>query len=166
MRPKALLLNLKRSLKDLRLPQTLMRTEAFLGATFDRAACAPGVYQRIFNNGFGEVPISEGAQRALKALDKRSEATARMEANLKAPENAAKEPSPLLTHVRDKFKKTKRTAVPRIPLDQRLVDPSSLERNKSPDSLPSPARTVKPDDPNEDAEMQAEGNQNVASTSF
>jgi hypothetical protein len=47
----------------------------------------PGAYQRKFNDVFGEVPMSEGAQRTLKALDKR-------------PEDAAREPSPLLTHVR------------------------------------------------------------------
>jgi hypothetical protein len=108
-----------------------------------------GAYQRTFNNVFGEVPLSEGA---LKALDKR-------------PEDVARVPSPLLAHVRDKFKKAKPTAVPRIPLDQRLVDPSSLERDKSPVSAPSPARTGNPDDPNEDAEMQTGGNQNSAPAS-
>jgi hypothetical protein len=126
---------------------------------------APGAYERNFYNASGEIPISEGAQRAPKALDKRSETTARMEANLKAPDDAARVPSPLLTHVRDKFKKTKPTAVPRILLDQRLLDPSSLGKEESLESAPSPARTVNPDDPNEDAEMQLEGNQNPASVS-
>jgi hypothetical protein len=65
----------------------------------------------------------------------------------------------------DKFKKAKPTAVPHIPLDQRLVDPSSLGKDESLESAPSPARTVNPDDPNEDAEMQGEGNQNAASAS-
>jgi hypothetical protein len=69
------------------------------------------------------------------------------------PENAAREPSPLLAHVRDKFKKAKPTAAPRIPLDQRLVDPSSLEKKESLESAPSPARTVNPKDPGEDAEI-------------
>ncbi len=94
----------------------------------------------------------EGSLRALKLLDKRSE-------------DAARVPSPLLAHVRDKFKKAKPTAEPRIPLDQRLVDPSSLEKEESLESAPSPARTVNPNDPGEDAEIQGEGNQNAASAS-
>jgi hypothetical protein len=105
---------------------------ASLSATFDRAANAPGAYQRTFNS---------------------------------APEDVTREPSPMLmlTHVRDKFKKAKPTAVPRIPLDQRLVDSSSLEKEGSFESAPSSARTGNPDDPNEDAEMQVGGNQDAAS---
>ncbi len=80
-----------------------------------------------------------------------------------APEEATREPSPLLAHVKDKFKSAKPTAVPRIPLDQRLVDPSSLEKEGSLKSAPSPARTGNSDDRNEDEEMQAGGNQNAAS---
>ncbi len=53
--------------------------------------------------------------------------------------------------------------MPHIPLDQRLVDPSSLEKEEALESAPSPARTGNPDDPNEDAEMQVGGNQDVAS---
>jgi hypothetical protein len=88
-----------------------------------------------------------------------------MGANSKAPEDVAREPHPLLAQVRGKFKKAKPTAVPRIPLDQRLVDPSSLEKEESLESTPSPARTTNPDDPNEDDEMQAGGNQDAASAS-
>ncbi len=103
---------------------------ASLSATFDRAAKAPGAYQRIFNG---------------------------------APEEITRESSPLLTHVRDKFRQAKPTAVPRIPLDQRLVDPSSLEKEESLESAPSFAKSGNPDSSNEDAEMQGEGNQSVAS---
>ncbi len=74
-----------------------------------------------------------------------------------------REPSPLLSPVRDKFKKAKPTAVPRISLDQRLVDPSSLEKEGSLDSAPSSAKTGNPDSSNEDAEMQVGGNQDAAS---
>jgi hypothetical protein len=70
---------------------------ASLSETFNRAANAPGAYQRIFNNDH---------------------------------EDGGREPSPLLAHVRDKFKNAKPTAVPRIPLDQRLVDPSSLRKEE------------------------------------
>jgi hypothetical protein len=66
--------------------------------------------------------------------------------------------------VRDKFRKAKPTAEPRIPLDQRLVNPSSLEKEESLEFVPSPARTVNPNDPGGDVEMQGEGNQNAAST--
>jgi hypothetical protein len=81
-----------------------------------------------------------------------------------APKEVTRESSPLLTHVRDKFKKVKPTAVPRIPLDQRLVDPSSLAEERSLDPAPSFGKTGNPDSSNEDSEMQSEGNQNVAST--
>jgi hypothetical protein len=67
-----------------------------------------------------------------------------LEALDKRPKDVAREPSPLLAHVRDKFRRAKPTAVPRIPLDQRLVDPSSLEKEESLESAPSPARTVNP----------------------
>ncbi len=71
--------------------------------------------------------------------------------------------SPLLTHVRDKFKKAKPTAVPHIPLDQRLVDPSSLAKEGSLEPAPSSAKTGNPDDFNdEDAETQVRGNQDAA----
>jgi hypothetical protein len=126
------------------------RDWASLDATFDRAANAPGAYQRTFNNVFGEAPLSEGALRALKALDKR-------------PEDVARVPSPLPSHVRDKFKKAKPTAVPRIPLDQRLVDPSSLATEESSDTAPSSKETAKPDSSDEDAVMQGEGNQETVS---
>ncbi len=46
--------------------------------------------------------------------------------------------------------------MPRIPLDQRLVDPSSLEREES-------LETGNPDGHNEDVEMRGEGNQEAAS---
>ncbi len=103
---------------------------ASLSATFDRAANAPGAYQRTFNND---------------------------------QEDVTKEPSPLFTQIMDKFKKAKPTAVPRIPLDQRLVDPSSLEKEESLESVPSPARTGNPDDPKDDAEMQVGDNQDATS---
>jgi hypothetical protein len=48
-------------------------------------------------------------------------------------------------------------------LDQRLVDPSSLEKEGSLESAPSSAKTGNPDNSNEDAEMQGEGNQDAAS---
>jgi hypothetical protein len=80
-----------------------------------------------------------------------------------APEEVTRESSPLLTHVGDKFKKAKPTAAPRIPLDQRLVDPSSLEKEGSLESAPSSAKTGNSDSSNEDAEMQGEVNQDVAS---
>jgi hypothetical protein len=82
-----------------------------------------------------------------------------------APEDVTRESSPLLTHVRDKFKKAKPTAVvPRISLDQQLVDPSSLEKEGSQlESAPSSAKTGNPDSSNEDAEMQVGGNQDAAS---
>jgi hypothetical protein len=88
-----------------------------------------------------------------------------MGANSEAPEDVAREPHPLLAQVRGKFKKAKPTAEPRIPLDQRLVDPSSLEKEESLESAPSPAGTANPSNPGEDAEMQGEGNQNAASAS-
>jgi hypothetical protein len=103
---------------------------ASLRATFDRAANAPGAYQRIFNNDH---------------------------------EDGGEEPSPLLAHVRDKFKNAKPTAVPRIPLDQRLVDPSSLAEEGSLESAPSSVQTGNPDNSNEDTEMQGEVNQDAAS---
>ncbi len=103
---------------------------ASLSATFDRAANAPGAYQRIFNS---------------------------------VPEDVTRESSPLLTHVRDKFKKAKPTAVPRISLDQQLVDPSSLEKEGSLESASCSAKTGNPDNHNEDAEMQVGGNQDAAS---
>jgi hypothetical protein len=103
---------------------------ASLSATFDRAAKAPGAYQRIFD---------------------------------RAPEEVTRESSPLLTHVRDKFKKAKPTAVPRISLDQRLVDSFSLAEEGSLESAHSSAKTGNPNSSNEDAEMQGEGNQEVAS---
>ncbi len=53
--------------------------------------------------------------------------------------------------------------MPRIPLDQRLVDPSSLEKEESLETVPSSAKTGNSDSSNEDAEMQGEGNQEVAS---
>ncbi len=53
-----------------------------------------------------------------------------------ATEDVTREPSPLLTHVRDKFKKAKPTAAPRISPDQRLVDPSSLAKEGSLESAP------------------------------
>jgi hypothetical protein len=53
--------------------------------------------------------------------------------------------------------------VPRIPLDQRLVDLSSLAGEGSLESASSSAETAKPDSSNEDAEMQVEGNQEAAS---
>jgi hypothetical protein len=53
--------------------------------------------------------------------------------------------------------------VPRIPLDQRLVDPSSLAEEGSFESAPSSAKNGNPDNPNEDAEMQVGGNQDAAS---
>jgi hypothetical protein len=96
---------------------------ASLSATFDRAAKAPGAYQRIFDG---------------------------------APEEVTRESSPMLTHVRDKFRQAKPTAVPRIPLNQRLVDLSSLETEES-------LKTGNPDSSNEDAVMQGEGDQEAAS---
>jgi hypothetical protein len=107
-----------------------MEVGPLLSTTFDRAAKAPGAYQRIFNS---------------------------------APEDGGKEPSPLLAHVRDKFKNAKPTAVPRIPFDQRLVDPSSLKKEEALEPAPSPAGIVNPEDPGEDAEMQGEGNQEATS---
>jgi hypothetical protein len=78
-------------------------------------------------------------------------------------EEVTRESSPLLTHVRDKFRQAKPTAVPRIPLDQRLVDPSLLEKEESFESALSPLETGNPDNSNEDVEMQGEGNLNAAS---
>jgi hypothetical protein len=87
-----------------------------------------------------------------------------------APDEVTRESSPLLTHVRDKFKRAKPTDVPRIPLDQRLVDPSLTAEGRSltndlldPETAPSTAETAKPNSSNEDAEMQGEGNQETAS---
>ncbi len=70
-----------------------------------------------------------------------------------APEDVARLPSPLLTHVRDKFKKAKPTDVPRIPLNQRIVDPSSSGKEESFETVPSFVETAKPDSSNEDAVM-------------
>jgi hypothetical protein len=78
---------------------------------------APEAYERYFRNTFGEVPLSAGALKALKSLGTPSE-------------DAAREPSPMFTQIMGKFKKAKPTAVACIPLDQRLVDPSSLEKER------------------------------------
>jgi hypothetical protein len=77
---------------------------ASLSATFDRAASAPGAYQRIVSDKLKEAIIGRN-EFLSECAQKRSEAKAAMGANSKASEDAAKEPSPLLTHVRDKFKK-------------------------------------------------------------
>ncbi len=53
--------------------------------------------------------------------------------------------------------------MPRIPVDQRLVDPSLSEKEESIETAPSTAETAKQSSSNEDAVMQGEGNQETAS---